>query len=246
LGEGQIAIDIAAIKAAGFKAVRLYSTDCSTLEYVGKAAKLAGLKMILGVFISDKGISVAAEQVSDIVSWAQWDLVELIVIGNEAVFNKYCTAQELADFISSSKSKFSGAGYTGQCTTTEPLNIWQQSGVTDILCPVVDVTGANIHPFFNADVTPDQAGSFTASQLQIVDSLCSGKSGINLECGWPSSGQCNGKACPGEDHQATAIKNIRDAVGGKTAMFSYTNDLWKQPGDLDCEQFWGAIHLFAN
>ncbi|TVY42302.1 putative beta-glucosidase [Lachnellula subtilissima] len=246
LSEAQVAIDIMAIKTAGFKSVRLYSTDCSTLDFVGKAAKLAGLKLILGVFIDKTGISAAQEQVSDIVAWAQWDLVELIVIGNEAIFNKYCTVQELADFISSCKTKFSGAGYTGQCTTTEPLNVWQESGVTDLLCPLVDVTGANIHPFFNADVSPDQAGSFTLAQLQIADNLCSGKSAINLECGWPSSGQCNGLACPGEDHQVTAINAITKAVGGKTALFSFTNDMWKAPGDLDCEQFWGSIHLFAD
>lgn len=246
LSEAQVAIDIAAIKTAGFKSVRLYSTDCSTLDFVGKAAKIAGLKLILGVFIDTNGISKAEEQVSDIVAWAQWDLVELIVIGNEAIFNKYCTVQELADFISSCKTKFSGAGYSGQCTTTEPLNVWQESGVTDLLCPLVDVTGANIHPFFNADVSPDQAGSFTLAQLQIADNLCAGKSAINLECGWPSSGECNGLACPGEDHQVTAINAITKAVGGKTALFSFTNDMWKAPGDLNCEQFWGSIHLFVD
>ncbi|TVY15721.1 putative beta-glucosidase btgE [Lachnellula arida] len=246
LSEAQVAIDVASIKAAGFTAIRLYSTDCSSLDFIGKAAELAGLKLIVGVFISTTGISAAEEQVNDIVSWAQWDLVELIVIGNEAVFNKYCTAQELADFISSSKSKFSGAGYTGQCTTTEPLNVWQENGFADLLCPLVDVTGANIHPFFNTAITSDQAGSFVASQLQIVDNLCAGKSGINLECGWPSSGQCNGQACPGEDHQTTALTAITKAAGGKTAFFSFTNDLWKTPGDLDCEQFWGSINVFAN
>ncbi|TVY36197.1 putative beta-glucosidase [Lachnellula occidentalis] len=246
LSEAQVLIDVMLIKTAGFKSIRLYSTDCSTLEFVGNAAKVAGLKMILGVFISSTGISGAQEQISDIMTWGQWDLVELVVIGNEAIFNKYCTAQELADFISSSMSKFTGAGYTGQCTTTEPINIWQGTGVADILCPVVDVTGANIHPFFNVDITADKAGVFVEAQLSIVDSICPGKSGINLECGWPSSGSCNGQACPGEDAQKTAISAITKAAGGKTAMFSFANDLWKQPGDLDCEQFWGSIHLFGN
>jgi exo-beta-1,3-glucanase (GH17 family) len=148
----------------------------------------------------------------------------------------------LATFITSCKSSFSGAGYSGPCTTTEPLNIWQEN--TAVLCEVVDVIGCNIHPFFNGDVTADQAGSFVASQLAIVDSLCSGKSGINLETGWPSAGDCNGAACPGTSEQATAVAGITSSAGGKSVMFSFVNDLWKDAGAFNCEQSWGAIQLF--
>jgi exo-beta-1,3-glucanase (GH17 family) len=240
----EIAIDVALIGASGFKAVRVYSTDCSGLQAIGTACKLAGMKMILGVFISETGISGAQQQVTDIVNWGQWNLVDLVVIGNECVFNGYATASALASFITDCKSKFSSAGYSGPCTTTEPLNVWQSN--TGALCSAVDVVGANIHPFFNADVSAEDAGSFTASQLKIVDGLCPGKSGVNLETGWPSGGTCNGKACPGKSEQATAIKGIKDAVGGKSVMFSFTNDLWKAAGAFGCEQSWGAIDLFKS
>ncbi|KAF4625918.1 hypothetical protein G7Y89_g12244 [Cudoniella acicularis] len=237
-----VSTDIALIASKGFKAVRIYSTDCSGLPNVGSACQANGLKLILGIFISDTGISGAQQQVTDIISWGQFSLVELIVIGNEAVFNGYCSASDLAAFITDCKSKFSAAGYSGQCTTTEPLNTWQAN--TGALCGAVDVVGCNIHPFFNSGISASDAGSFTASQLQIVDGLCSGKSGINLETGWPSQGSCNGAACPGSSEQATAVKAITDAVGGKSVMFSFTNDLWKTPGEFDCEQYWGAIDLF--
>jgi len=239
---GSVATDIALIASKGFSAVRVYSTDCSGLQNIGSACAANGLKMILGIFISDTGISGAAQQVTDIISWGQWELVELIVIGNECVFSGYATASELATFISSCRSSFSGAGYSGPCTTTEPLNIWQEN--TEVLCEVVDVVGCNIHPFFNSDVTADQAGAFVASQLAIVDSLCSGKSGINLETGWPSAGDCNGVACPGTSEQATAVAGITASAGGKSVMFSFVNDLWKDAGAFNCEQSWGAIQLF--
>lgn len=238
----EVYADIALIKLKGFTSVRVYSTDCSTLENVGGACEVSGLKMILGIFVSDTGLSGAQEQVSQITAWGKWELVELIVVGNEAVFNGYCTASELATFISSCKSTWSGAGYSGLITTTEPLGTWQES--TGALCEVVDVVGCNIHPFFNPDVSCDNAGDFTKSQLDIVDGLCSGKSGINLETGWPSAGTCNGKACPGSSEQATAIAGIKSAVGGKSVMFSFTNDLWKALGAFDCEQSWGIIDLF--
>jgi exo-beta-1,3-glucanase (GH17 family) len=236
--------DIQDIASKGFSSVRVYSTDCSGLQNIGAACEAYSLKMIIGIFISDTGISGAASQVSEIVAWGQWSLVELVVIGNECVFSGYATASELASFISSCKSTFSGAGYSGPCTTTEPLNIWQEN--VDVLCSVVDVVGCNIHPFFNGDIDASQAGSFVASQLAIVDSLCSGKYGVNLETGWPSFGDCNGLACPGTSEQATAVKSISEAAGGKSVMFSYVDDYWKEPGAFNCEQSWGAIQLFGN
>lgn len=240
---GDVASDIARIAGAGFTAVRVYSTDCSGLQNIGAACEAHGLKMILGIFISETGISGAAQQVTDIANWGKWELVDLIVIGNEAVFGGFCTGSELAAFISSCKSTFASKGYTGPSTTTEPLEIWQAN--TGSLCGVVDVVGCNIHPFFNGDVTAETAGSFTASQLAIVDNLCEGKYGVNLETGWPTAGSCNGQACPSPSNQAIAVKGITEAVGGKSVMFAFTNDYWKAPGAFGCEQSWGSIQLFA-
>ncbi|KAM3066873.1 hypothetical protein ACMFMG_007018 [Clarireedia jacksonii] len=237
-----VSVDIALIAARGFKAVRIYSTDCSGLENVGAAAKVAGIKLILGIYIDSAGCSGAAAQVTEIVSWGQWELVELIVVGNEAVFNGFTTAGALASFISSSKSAFSAAGYTGPVTTTEPLNIWQAN--VNVLCPAVDITGANLHPFFNSQVTAENAGAFALSQLEIADTVCPGLTAINLETGWPSAGSCNGAACPGVAEQKTAVTGIIEKCGGRAAIFAYTNELWKDAGSLGCEQSWGAIHLF--
>jgi exo-beta-1,3-glucanase (GH17 family) len=84
-GASDVTKDIQAIKAAGFSSVRIYSTDCSGLVNVGSACEAAGLKMILGVFINSAGLSAAQTQVSDIVSWGKFELVELIVIGKHAL-----------------------------------------------------------------------------------------------------------------------------------------------------------------
>jgi exo-beta-1,3-glucanase (GH17 family) len=198
--------------------------------------------MIIGIFITSSGCSGAKQQVNEIIAWGKWSLVELVVVGNEAIFSGFATASEMAAFVSSCKSSFSAAGYSGPCTTTEPLNIWQENAGT--LCGAVDVVGCNIHPFFNSDVDSAHAGSFVASQLSIVDGLCAGKTGINLETGWPSAGTCNGIACPTPEDQAIAIKSITEHVGGKCVMFSFTNDLWKDKGAFSCEQSWGSIDLY--
>lgn len=241
---GAVSADISTIKSAGFTTVRLYSTDCSGLRNVGNACKEYGLKLVLGVFIDNKGIDAARPQVTDIIAWGQWQIVELIVIGNEALFNQFCDAGALAGFIADSKAQFQAAGYGGPCTTTETLNIWQQSG--SALCGVIDVVGANVHPFFNAEVSPDQAGPFTAGQIEILAKICPGKEVYNLESGWPHSGQANGKATPGVEAQSTALKSIMENVGAKTVFFSFEDDLWKNPGQFGVEQSWGCNKVFSG
>lgn len=244
-GAAEVMSDLAVIKNKGFSTIRLYSadkTDCNGLENVSAGCVAHGLHMIVGIFVKNTGLAGAAPQVDELVNFKHWDIVSLVVIGNEAIFAGFCSASELAGFIHSAKERFRGAGYNGPVTTTEPLNVLQQHAST--LCDVVDVMGANIHPFFNSDVSAETCGEFAKGQLDIVESLCPGKQGINLEIGWPSDGRCNGAACPGKVEQATAMRGIREKLGGKSVFFSFHDDLWKEPGEFGCERSWGIGDLF--
>ncbi|KAL7942224.1 glycoside hydrolase [Trichoderma barbatum] len=239
--------DISAIKNAGFQVLRVYSTDCNTLENVGNACKKYGIEMIIGVFVKGDGCSYDTpdikNQVDAIAAWAKWDQVKLIVVGNEAIMNGFCSAAQLAQLVTVVKGKCSG--YTGPYTISETLNIWQNPAVSSAICGVIDVTGANIHPFFNSATTPEMAGDFVSGQLDILSKICPGNDVINLECGWPKRGSCNGVACPGQAEQATALKSIREKCGNQTVFFSVDDDLWKQPGGFGCEQSWGAAAAFS-
>jgi exo-beta-1,3-glucanase (GH17 family) len=241
---GTVSSDITAMAGKGFSTIRVYSTDCSTLQNVGSAARANGMKLILGVFISSTGISGAQGQVTDIIAWAQWDIVELIVVGNEAVFNGYCSASALAGFISSSKGAMSGAGYTGPVTTTEPIDTWLESGST--FCSVIDVVSANLYAFFNAQTTAYMAGPFIQAEITELEAICSGKDVYVMETGWPHAGNCNGVACPSDSNQATAINSIKSVVGAKVVFFSFEDDAWKSPGQFDVEQYWGCSGVFGG
>ncbi|KAI0383882.1 glycoside hydrolase family 17 protein [Hypomontagnella monticulosa] len=239
----QVDQDIAAIAAAGIKTIRVYSTDCDTLVNVGGACSKHGVRMILGIFIDAPGCDAhnpsVAEQISAIKSWAKWDMVDLISVGNEAVFHGYCQPSELAALITKCKGEFSG--YTGKYTTAETVNIWQQSDFSSAICGVVDVAGANAHAFFNTETDASQAGQFVKGQLDIVDRICQNAPGIILETGWPSAGQAMGLAIPGVSQQAEAIKSIVKECGDKAVMFSLTSDQWKDPDTpCKCEQHFGV------
>ncbi|KAI5289636.1 hypothetical protein KEM52_000707, partial [Ascosphaera acerosa] len=234
--------NIAKIAAKGIHTVRVYGTDCSSLENIGASCRKHNLKMIIGVFIDSNGVAGAQDFVKQITSWKQWDLVELIVVGNEAIQNGYCSASELAGFIKTCAGQFKAAGYSGDVTTTEPIDVWEKNGQT--LCPVVDVLGANLHAFFNPKTTAQDAGKFVKSQFDVLDKVCGGKKVLNLETGWPSAGSANGVAVPGKSEQKAAIDSLLAEVGASSVFFSYEDDTWKAPGEFDVEQHWGCFDLF--
>ncbi|KAL4902656.1 glycoside hydrolase superfamily [Aspergillus multicolor] len=247
MSKSDVLSKVAVVKQKGFSHVRVYGTDCNTLEYVGEACKTHSLQMILGVSVdSSSGLDGARSQFSDITSWGQWDLVSLIAVGNEVVNQKIASAAQLASFISEAASAFSAAGYTGQVTTAEPIDTWLASGST--LCPVVDILGANLHPFFNAEFTAAEAGTLVSNQINDLKEVCSGKDVINLETGWPNAGNANGKAVPGQSEQTTAIKALLEKVGGVSVFFSYADDGWKSKfassDTYGVEQHWGCIDQF--
>ncbi|KAK1986551.1 glycoside hydrolase superfamily [Colletotrichum cereale] len=243
----QVDADIASIKKSGFSTVRVYSTDCSTLENVGAACQKYGLKMIIGIFVKSSCDPQSADiktQVDAIASWKRWDMVELVVIGNEVIFQGHCSASALRQLIVATKSTITAAGYSGPYTTAETVGVWQQADVTSQLCDTIDIVGGQIHPYFNAQTSAADAGTFVQGQIELLESICGSKPALNLECGWPTSGSCNGLACPGTAEQATAIASIKKHAGGKTVFFSFLNDLWKAPGSCGCEQSWGCGQLF--
>jgi exo-beta-1,3-glucanase (GH17 family) len=246
-GADEVMSDVAAIASAGFTTLRVYSTDCDTLPNVGAAARAHGLRLIVGIFVGqvgcDNGNPAVAEQIAALKSWSQWDLVDLCVVGNEALFNGFCSVSELTSLITRVKSELASVGYNGPFTTTDVVSAWIGNDVSSI-CSVIDVVACNAHAYFNAETTPENAGTFVAGQLQIVEKVC-GKPGYIMESGWPSGGNCNGVACPGEAEQRTALLAIEAELGNKVVFFSSSDDPWKNPGNCGCEGKFGCLKVFS-
>lgn len=244
----EVDADIAKIAKAGFGQVRTYSTDCDTLPNVGAACEKYGIKMVVGIFIGQAGCTNASpdveEQISALKSWKKWDIVPLVVVANEALFQGHCTVSELSALITHVKSELGSAGYTGAYTTTDTVGAWIQAGVSDAICDLVDIVAINAYPYFAGNVFASAAGEFVASQLDIVETLC-GKDGLVLECGHPSEGKCYGDLCGSKEEQKEVIGSIIDKLGDKVTILGFTNDKWKAPGDCGCEQHWGCGDLFG-
>lgn len=238
--------DVSAIAQKGFTTVRLYATDCSALTHIGGAAHTHKLNLILGIHIDDAMLTLASPQLDEIISWASgnWDLVSMIVIGNEAIFNEYTTASALASYLNSARALLRAAGYTGPVTTTEPISILYTYSA--LLCRAIDVAAANIHPFFHAEISAEMAGDYVADQLAQLERICPGLEGVNLETGWPRRGRANGEAVPGDLEQRVAVTGIMKACEGRCVVLGFGDDGWKDEGEFGVEGSWGCGHLFGD
>ena len=84
--------DIQVMATKNIQSVRIYATECNTLYTVVPALKKCGMKLIQGFYMTNAGVNSIDSQVTDFTSWLSQDssnanLVEMLIVGNEAVVN---------------------------------------------------------------------------------------------------------------------------------------------------------------
>ncbi|KAF1942642.1 glycoside hydrolase [Clathrospora elynae] len=247
----EIKSDIKQISELGFTTIRSYSTDCGVFEFVIPECQKYGLKVIYGIFLEGGGkggkgpfSDYANDQLADIKNKAPKDSVAMVIVGNECMFNNNCQPAELASYLDYVREQLKGSGFPNDIavTTTEPVGTWEEHGAA--LCDHIDVFTVQVHPYFTASVSADEAGDFAAQQLAQAAKVCPGAAANGAyisEIGWPSAGTANGKAVAGISEQKTAMKKIMEKVGSEACLFSFQNDGWKEPGSLNVEQNFGCV-----
>lgn len=226
-------------KTYGF--VRVYGIDCNQIPNVYAAAKTNNLKVFFGIFSLDD----LGDQIATLVQGIQkdWSIVDTVSIGNELVNNGQASPQQILDALKSSRALLKQSGWTGPVVT---VDTFVAVLAHPELCKASDYCACNIHPFFDPNTAPGQAGVFVANQVQnIRNKLGDPSARVRVtESGWPWQGSANGQAVPGVEQQAAAISSIRAAFASNPqdmVLFSAFNDLWKKadPPTFYAEQYWG-------
>lgn len=221
-------------KLSGYSVIRLYGSDCNQVANV-HSAKASNQKLFVGVFdvgnIDNELQSIHSQLNGD------WSSVETVSIGNELVNNGEATVSQIKGYLDTGRSKLSSLGYDGPVVSVDTfIATINNPG----LCELSDYMAVNAHAYFDGGVTADQAGSWAEEQIQRVWGACDGKKKVTIvETGWPSRGDSNGKAVCSEEAQKSAIDSLKKSIGNDAYIFTAYNDLWKQPGYLKSEQYWG-------
>lgn len=238
--------DLELIASRNIPSIRMYATNCNSLQTVQPAAQKLGLQINQGFWIDDEGVDSIDDSVNDLISWGKengWDIFTRIIVGNEAVNSGYCTWEELSSKITSVKAQLRNAGYTGPVGTAEPPVTFEEKPG---LCTAgnLDFVGINAHSYFAPTYYADQAGEFVSSQISITEGVCPDLPVIVTETGYPSAGDVNGNNVPTFENQALAIESLMKELNGDCTILTTYNDYWKSPGPYNIEQHFGAIQLF--
>jgi exo-beta-1,3-glucanase (GH17 family) len=229
-------------RLAEYQVLRIYDTDCDQAVNVF-AALAPHQRLILGVFT----IATVADRVPKLATIfgaradrpSQWDRVAAVTIGNESVMKGEASPEQVIAAVQQAKSLLAQYGYTGPVATVDAQHIVRQF---PILCHGSDFTAANIHPFFNPNVHPSQAGPWVANEVALLKNSCGlDKEVVVTEAGWPHGGPSNGVATASYDSQAIAMASFKQAlVNTSYVQFTAFNDLWKGAG---VEQNFGILGM---
>ncbi|KAI1090584.1 glycoside hydrolase superfamily [Rostrohypoxylon terebratum] len=230
-----------ALIAKDYGVMRLYGVDCDQVATAYAAAKKYGNKLFLGIY----DINSVEQSVSTMAAGVKhdWSVVDTVSVGNELVNNGGATVDQSLSALSQARSALRAAGYQGPVVI---VDTFVAALSHPELCDQSDYCAVNIHPFFDPNTGPHQAGSFITSTVSKIRSKLSDASKriVVTETGWPWQGEANGLAVPGMSQQSTALSSIKSAYSDNAndlILFTAFNDMWKKPeaGTFMAEQFWG-------
>lgn len=236
-----------AVFGPNYGVVRLYGVDCDQVASAYVAAKKYGNKLFLGIFDIDSVDSAIATIAAGINN--DWSIVDTISVGNELVNSGAMSPDAIIAVVTQARKALRDSGYQGPVVTVDTF-------VAVInhpeICNESDYCAISVHPFFDPNISPDQAGLFISTQIERVRAQLSdpSKRVVVAETGWPWKGNPNGQAVPSMNNQAIAISSIMSSFSENPAdfiLFTAFNDLWKK-SDADtffAEQYWGVGGRFS-
>lgn len=221
-----------------YSTVRIYGTDCEQVGKVVQAAKPLGMKIFAGIWDPkniDEEVKLLQEGVGD-----NWDLIHFVSVGNEQVNSGQATAADMASAVAEARTLLRQAGFNGPVTTVDTFGAYQRNAQ---LGEASDHCTINAHAYFDSTISADNAGQWLKNTVDDVRKACPpSKKVVVTETGWPTQGNSNGQAIPGVEEQAAALNSMRSLFAqdpSQVYFFSAFNDLWKDPGSMNTEKYWG-------
>jgi len=215
--------------------IRIYTVEGTQAE-IPRLAEEFGLRVTLGIWISndqernereiEKGIELANHSRS----------VVRVVVGNEALFREEVTPEQLIGYLDRVR-----AAVKVPVTTSEQWHIWKEHPE---LAKHVDLIAAHILPYWEFVPMKDSV-QFVLDRARELRHQFSRKPLLLSEVGWPSNGRMRGGADATQADQAIYLRTLVNTLnrrGYNYFVIEAYDQPWKANDEGSVGAYWGVYN----
>lgn len=202
-------------------------------ELIPKVAKEFGLKTLVGAWLGDDP-AVNTREVEGLIQLAKAGMVDIAAVGNEVMYRKDLSEEELLDFIYKVKEAIPGipVGY---------VDAYYEFSQRPKITEACDVILANCYPYWEG-CPFENSLDYLKKMYRQAEQAANGKKVLITETGWPSQGENLKGAVPSEKNALgyfinTQMWSIDEDV--EVFYFSSFDESWKVGAEGEVGAYWG-------
>lgn len=209
-------------------------------ELIPAIAKEKGLKVMAGAWLSDNK-ELNEEEIANLIKVAKQGNVDLVAVGNEVLYRRELSEQELLEYIYRVKEQLPGieVGY---------VDAYYEFSNRPAITEACDVIFANCYPFWEG-CHIDYSLLYMKQMYQSAVSAGKGKKVIISETGWPNRGSSFEASEPSFENALKYFINTQKwslEENIDVMYFSSFDELWKIGDEGDVGAFWGLWDKDGN
>jgi glucan 1,3-beta-glucosidase len=203
-------------------------------EFIPKVAREFGIKTLVGAWLGDN-LEVNEREIAGLIQLANQGYVDIAAVGNEVMFRKDMTEDELIDYINRVKNvipKSIPVGYVD--------NYYEFSFRLKITA-VCDIILANCYPYWDG-CSIEYSFHHMQNMFETTKNVGGNKRIIITETGWPSQGGTHGGAFASKENAMKFFIDTQKWSKQKEIemfYFSSFDESWKVGTEGDVGAFWG-------
>ncbi len=217
--------------------VRTYAVDPG-LDLVPSLAKQSGLKVSLGIWLSDiaelneKQITRGIEVINQ-----NPDVIDRVFVGNEVVLRGELTAAEVGDYIMRVKQAIPQTIPVG---TADVWSVWLEHPE---LAETSDFVGIHLLPYWEG-IKAEDSMKYVDDRFTMVTERFPDKLVVIAEAGWPSEGRVKKGSVPSPAMEAYFLRHFLTRAAAENYDY-YIIEAFDQPWKAEQEgavgAFWGVF-----
>ncbi|WP_144281361.1 glycoside hydrolase family 17 protein [Chryseobacterium echinoideorum] len=202
-------------------------------EHIPKIAKEFGMKTLVGAWLGNNP-EVNEREVEGLKQLAKEGFVDIAAVGNEVMYRKDLTEDELLDFINRVKKEIPEipVGY---------VDAYYEFTIKPRITDACDVILANCYPFWES-CPAENSLNYMKQMYHQAKNAAGGKPVIISETGWPSKGEDLKGAFPSPENALNYFINTQLWCMDEEIdcfYFSSFDESWKAGSEGEVGAYWG-------